>query len=163
MPVVDAIDPYQYFLVDRTHLHVLDVINERTYENGELSPKIEGLTQSKIDILQIAEEACRLFWQMPPRIRRRRTPSVSYAVTLGFLDGIWRDVLNKGSRVWVDAAWAVNSTGDVREKHIYLSFPSNYTGAIEKYVIRDDAFQDHGVTFISRTIQPACPFVFQGV
>lgn len=152
-PSFGDISPYRYFLSDKTSLYVLDVDNGRACVNGEFTP-VSSLTPEKLEILDLLAGACLAYWKMSSRIRCLRLPTVAYAVTVMFLDGLWRDLTFPLTHVMLDQDWQ-NKNDTTRIKRFRLIFPRNYVGAIENYVVQDECFKDHGASFTARTVQPA--------
>ena len=145
--------PYLNYSKDRGSLYIMDVKNMVKYENGVKS-SIQHIGQVKIEILQLLEDACHYFWKTPRDIRLScPIVSIAYAVTQGYLEGIWNDLLQTFCDAYLEKEWTpVNDSTRIRK--FKLSFPPNYTGAIETYVIIDEEFVKHGTVYIARTVEP---------
>lgn len=145
--------PYHRYLVDRTSLLALYVPAKQVYVDGELRPLGGGDFERKMDVLRLLEDACIWYWTMPPSVRRLRSPSIAYAVTVSFVRGLWKDLLYEGTTIQTITDW--QQSGDGRRRRFFrLAFPSRYTGAICAYVVRDCRFLDHGVSYTARTVEP---------
>lgn len=155
-PVFQQEPPYRFFMSDRRTLYVLNEKDRTVYVNGNLSPVL-GLTRAKIEVLRLLADAHINFWNSSLRIRQSRRPfAVAYAVTAAFTDGLWKDILFPETTVLLEDDWTeINET--TRRRRFELWFPGNYTGAINKYIVTDCRFVDHGAAFTARTIEPFFP------
>ena len=154
IPLFGVVSPYRQYFSDRSRMYVLDTINNELYVNGELKPVVAGITTEKIRILNLLAQAHLAYWITSSRIKRtRRILAVSYAVTLAYSDGLFKDLLYPACEVDMVSDWR-EIDQQSRALHFRLKFPSNYVGAITDYIVRDHRFIDSGAAFTARTIEP---------
>jgi hypothetical protein len=112
-----------------------------------------GADPDKKCILRLVDEAFLMFHDFPPRIRQLRLVAVNHAILTAYIAGLRKDLTFDESHAAVDREWT-HVSPTTRIKHVRLTFPDNYVGAIRDYVIFEDTFTDAGATFVSRSIEP---------
>ena len=152
IPLFAKASPYHYSQTNNHLLYAFDFKKEELYVDGKTS-KISGLTQAKVEVLTLIGDAHICYWSTTEGVRRSRLLAIAYAITTAYTDGLVKDILYPGTHVTIDSKWrAVDEK--TRKRYFHMTFPLNYVGALDTYVVTDHRFEYYGASFTARMIEP---------
>ena len=121
IPYFGDVPPYRYFAANKRHLYVALPYKGLMLINGGLE-QVEDFTHDKVDILRLIGAACLTYWNMSARVRQtNRLPAVAYSVTMAYVDGLIKDLLQPGMKATLDKAWCIKDN-QTRTGCFHLTF-----------------------------------------